>query len=49
VVLTNLNPGEHRLRFVAENETASYAWFVNLVIEPAEEVDISAIPFPPKS
>lgn len=49
IVLTNLNPGEHTLRFLAQSETESYAWFVNLVIEPADQVDISAIPFPPKA
>lgn len=49
VVLTNLNPGEHTLRFLAQSETDSYAWFVNLVIEPADAVDISSVPFPPKS
>lgn len=49
LVMTNLNPGEHTLRFLAQSETESYAWFVNLVIEPADEVDISSVPFPPKS
>jgi hypothetical protein len=33
VVMTNLNPGEHTLRFLAQTETDSYTWFVNLVIE----------------
>lgn len=34
VVMTNLNPGDHTLRFIAQTETDSYTWFVNLVIEP---------------
>jgi hypothetical protein len=46
VVLTNLNPGEHTIRFLAQSETDSYTWFVNLVIEGEEGVDISAAPFP---
>jgi hypothetical protein len=49
IVLTNLNPGEHTLHFLAQTETESYTWFVNLVIEGAAEVDISSVPFPPKS
>lgn len=49
LVMTNLNPGEHTLRFLAQNETESYAWFVNLVIEAADEVDISVVPFPQKA
>ena len=46
IVLTNLNPGEHTLRFVAQTETDSYTWFVNLFIEGVEETGISALPFP---
>jgi hypothetical protein len=46
IVLTNLNPGEHTLRFLAQSETDSYTWFVNLVIEATDEVEISAVPFP---
>jgi hypothetical protein len=46
VVLTNLSPGEHTLRFLAQTETDSYTWFVNLVIEPADGADMSAAPFP---
>jgi hypothetical protein len=46
IVLTNLNPGEHTIRFLAQNETDSYTWFVNLTIEGEEGVDISAAPFP---
>lgn len=42
VVLTNLNPGEHTLRFLAQSETDSYTWFVNLVIESADGVDVSS-------
>lgn len=46
LVMTNLNPGEHSLHFWAQNDTAQYHWLVNLVIEPADSVDISAAPFP---
>jgi hypothetical protein len=49
IVLTNLNPGEHTLRFLAQNDTESYTWFVNLVIEGEDGTDISSVPFPPKS
>jgi hypothetical protein len=49
IVLTHLNPGEHTLHFLAQNETDSYTWFVNLVIEGADGTDISSVPFPPKS
>lgn len=42
VVLTNLNPGEHTLRFLAQSETDSYTWFVNLMIEEANGVDLSS-------
>jgi hypothetical protein len=49
VVLTNLNPGEHTLRFLAQSDTESYTWFVNLEIEGADITDISSVPFPPKS
>jgi hypothetical protein len=45
VVLTNLNPGEHTIRFLAQSETDSYTWFVNLVIEGEEGVDMSAARF----
>ena len=40
IVLTNLNSGEHTLRFLAKNDTDSYTWFVNLVIEEANGVDL---------
>ena len=46
IVLTNLNPGEHTLRFLAQSETESYSWFVNLVIEAGEGSDFSSVPFP---
>jgi hypothetical protein len=46
LVMTNLNPGEHTLHFRAQNDTAQYHWLVNLVIEPADDVDMSAAPFP---
>jgi hypothetical protein len=46
VVLTNLNPGEHTLRFLAQSDTDSYTWFVHLVIDGAQGVDISSMPFP---
>lgn len=49
IVLTNLNPGEHTLRFLAQNDTDIYTWFVNLVIESPNGTDISSVPFPPKS
>ena len=49
IVLTNLNPGEHTLRFLAQNDTGSYTWLVKLVIEPADGTDISSVPFPLKS
>ena len=46
LVMTNLNPGEHTLHIRAQNDTAQYHWLVNLVIEPADDVDMSAAPFP---
>ena len=46
IVLTNLKPGHHTLWFVAQSETDSYTWFVNLKIEPADETNMSSIPFP---
>jgi hypothetical protein len=46
VVLTNLNPGEHTLRFLAQTEAESYTWFVNLVVESADGAAMSAAPFP---
>ena len=46
IVLTNLNPGEHTLRFLAQNDTDSYTWLVKLAIEPADGTDISSVPFP---
>ena len=46
VVLTNLNPGEHTVRFLAQTEADSYAWFVNLTIQPVDGADMSAAPFP---
>jgi hypothetical protein len=49
IVMTNLNPGEHTLAFRAKSETESHLWSVNLVIVPADEADISSVPFPPKS
>ena len=49
VVLTNLSPGEHTLRFLAQTETDSYTWFVTLAVEEAEGADISSVPFPSKS
>lgn len=49
IVLTNLSPGEHTLRFAAQTENDSYLWLVNLVIEPVDTTEISAAPFPPKS
>lgn len=42
IVLTNLNPGEHTLRFLAQSETDSYTWFVNLVIEAADGADVGS-------
>jgi hypothetical protein len=49
IVMTNLNPGKHTLRFQAQNETNSFTWFVNLVIESTDGTDISSIPFQPKT
>jgi hypothetical protein len=46
LVMTNLNPGEHTLYFRAHSAKESYLWLVHLVIEPAEDVDMSAAPFP---
>jgi hypothetical protein len=46
VVLTNLNPGEHTLRFLAQSDTDSYTWLVHLVIEGVAGVDVSSVPFP---
>jgi hypothetical protein len=49
IVLTDLKPGHHTLWFVAQSDTESYTWFVNLVIEGEVRTDISSMPFPPKS
>jgi hypothetical protein len=49
IVLTNLNPGEHTLRFLAQNDTDSYTWLVKLVIDSTNGTDISSVPFPLKS
>jgi hypothetical protein len=46
LVMTNLSPGEHVLSFRAQNETESYMWLVQLVIEPADRAEMSAAPFP---
>ena len=46
IVLMDLKPGHHTLWFVAQSETGSYTWFVNLEIEPADETNNSSIPFP---
>jgi hypothetical protein len=46
LVMTNLNPGDHTLSFRAQNETNTYLWLVNLVIEGDNSTDISAAPFP---
>jgi len=46
LVMTNLNPGEHILSFRAQSESESYMWLVHLVIDPSDDVDISAAPFP---
>ena len=46
LVMTNLNPGDHTLSFLAQNETESYMWLVHLVIEATTDADISAAPFP---
>jgi hypothetical protein len=49
IVLTDLNPGEHTLQFLAQNGTDRYSWFVNLTIEPVNATDISSVPFALKS
>ena len=46
LVMTDLNPGEHTLSFRAQNETDTYLWLVNLVIEGTDSTDVSAAPFP---
>lgn len=46
VVLTNLNPGEHTLRFLAQSDTESYTWLIHLSIEGTQRVDVSSVPFP---
>lgn len=46
VVLTNLNPGEHTLRFLAQSDTESYTWLIHLSIEGTQGVDVSSVPFP---
>ena len=46
LVMTNLHPGEHTLSFRAQNANESYMWLVQLVIEPADNADITAAPFP---
>ena len=45
IVLTDLEPGYHTLWFVAQSKLESYTWFVSLEIEPADEANISSIPF----
>jgi hypothetical protein len=49
IVLTDLKPGHHSLWLVAQSDTNSYTWCVNLTIEGADVTDISSVPFPPKS
>lgn len=49
IVLTDLEPGHHILWFVAQSETDSYTWFVNLMIKGAGGTGMSSVPFPPKS
>ena len=49
IVLTNLQPGKHTLRFLAQTDTESYSLLVNLTIEPANGTDISSVPFQLKS
>jgi hypothetical protein len=49
IVLTNLNSGEHTLRFLAQNDTDSYTWLAHLVIQPMDGTNISSVPFQPKS
>jgi len=46
IVLTHLNPGEHTLRFLAQNDAGSYTWLVKLAIESTNGTDISSVPFP---
>jgi hypothetical protein len=46
IVLMDLKPGHHTLWFVAQSKIGSYTWFVNLEIEPADETNVSSIPFP---
>lgn len=49
IVMTNLNPGEHTLRFEAKDHADQYTWLVHLVIERVDGTNISTIPFAPKS
>ena len=49
ILLTDLEPGHHTLWFVAQSKIESYTWFVSLEIEPADEANISSIPFSPHS
>ena len=46
IMMTNLSPGEHTLAFGAQSGADNHMWLVNLVIEAADEADMSAAPFP---
>jgi len=44
VVLTNLKPGEHTLRGLAQSEPNTYTWIVNLTIEAPYASDFGSTP-----
>lgn len=44
IVLTNLSPGEHTLRFLAYSATDTYSWLIHLVIEEAGGPDLGSGP-----
>lgn len=44
VVLSNLKPGVHTMQGLAQSETDTYTWFVNLTIEASDTADSGPIP-----
>ncbi|MDQ2690527.1 MAG: hypothetical protein M3Y68_00685 [Chloroflexota bacterium] len=46
IVLTDLEPGQHTLSFMAESKMGNHLWLVNLEIEPVDGTQSSWRPFP---
>lgn len=44
VVLTNLRPSQHTLHGLAQTETDSYTWVVNLTIQAIDGLEASSVP-----